>query len=293
MHLGQYGHWQSLVEARIMYDPILDREWAFISNYAHQWPSKSEKGAGWTAQLCVLLVPHWQDTPWWPLDDPKLTSSWLRLCLSSHPQTQCLHHIHCLGAAFYTMLGLDDLLGTYRSYWDVVVTAPPRLHWEAGCTCLQLQQTCAHLQGECASAQLEVIAALSPIVEPFIWLWGGGGLRWAWFRCLPHLHALLHNLCHLQWGSLGKGIPIHQMVEAPISEAFAGWGLNHGCIENSGHQSLVHCGEVAAVMGAHCMEPTGIHLNCRPNEFLVLLHDKVSVVGKLWVPLWVTINHDS
>ena len=69
------------------------------------------------------------------------------------------------------------------------------------------------------------------------------------------------------------------MVEAPTLEAFAVWGLNHGCIKNSGHQGLVHDGEGAAVVGAHHTEPNATHLNCGPDEFFVLLHDKVSVVG--------------
>ena len=69
------------------------------------------------------------------------------------------------------------------------------------------------------------------------------------------------------------------MIEAPASEAFAGWGLNSSCIENSGHQGLVHGGEGAAVVGTHHMEPNVIHLECKSDEFFVLLHDKVSVVS--------------
>ena len=49
---------------------------------------------------------------------------------------------------------------------------------------------CLLAMGECASVQLEVITALSPIVEPFIWLCGCGGLGWTWFGCLPHLCTL-------------------------------------------------------------------------------------------------------
>ena len=133
---------------------------------------------------------------------------------------------------------------------------------------------CSFAIGECAYVQLEVITAFSPIAEPFVQLCGWGGLGWTWFNCLPWLHALLHNLHHLQQGSLGKGTPVYQMVEAPASEAFVGWGLNSTCIENSDHQGLVHGGEGEAVVGAHWMEPNVVHLDCRPDEFFVLLHDK-------------------
>ena len=74
---------------------------------------------------------------------------------------------------------------------------------------------CSFTVGKCAAVQLEVITALSPIVEPSIQLCRWGGFGWTWFRCLPHSHALLHNLCHCQWGSLGKGTPIYQMIDPP------------------------------------------------------------------------------
>ena len=68
-----------------------------------------------------------------------------------------------------------------------------------------VQDMCPLALGEWASVLLEVITALSSIMEPFIWMCGWGGLGWTWLRHLPHLHALLCSLCHLQQGSMGKG----------------------------------------------------------------------------------------
>ena len=78
---------------------------------------------------------------------PRLISNYLKLCSFSHPQSQYSHHVQCHEAACYIRLSLDDLLGTCKSYWDVVVTEPPRLHQEAGCSCLQLQQICPLCNG--------------------------------------------------------------------------------------------------------------------------------------------------
>ena len=108
--------------------------------------TKSGKG-GWVngPALCpptTALARYSMMTSGWSKTDFQLSETMLILS----PWKPMLHCIWCLGAAWYTMLGLDDLVGTYGNYWHVVVTSPPRLHWEAGCSCLQLWQTCVHLQ---------------------------------------------------------------------------------------------------------------------------------------------------
>ena len=72
--------------------------------------------------------------------------------------------------------------------------------------------------GECAFVLLVVVTTLSCIIEPSICLYGWGGLKRTWLSCLPHLYALLCHLCCLQWGSLGKGAPIYQMVKPTTSQ---------------------------------------------------------------------------
>ena len=138
---------------------------------------------------------------------------------------------------------------------------------------------CMFAARECAFVLLVVVTALPSIMEPSVCLYEQGGLERTWLSCLPCSYVLPCCLSCLQQGSLGKGTPIYQMVEATTSEAFTGWGLNCCSIQDGGHQHLIHGGEGAAVMSTHCLEPNIIHLNCRPIKLLVLLHDKVPIIG--------------
>ena len=142
------------------------------------------------------------------------------------------------------------------------MTAPLRLHWEAGCSCLQLQQTCAHLQWgnvhqpslplqnhssdsagklDLDGPDLAVYITHMPFfvisAVPSEAVWGKGHQSTKWSKP-PHLKHL--------WA---------EALTAVASRIVT-------------HQGLVHCGEGAAVVGAQCMEPNVVHLNCRPNDFL-------------------------
>ena len=207
-------------------------------------PTKSEKG-GWVNGPALhpgaaSLARYSVKTSGWSKADFQLSKMILTLSpskamfmLHSMPLSSLLHHTWSGWLASYLWKLLrcsgDCTTRTTSGSRVLLLTA--------------VTDMCAFAVGECAFVLLIVVTALSSIMEPSICLYGQDGLERTWIICLPHSYTLPCCLSHLQWGSLGKGTTVCQMVEATTSEAFMGWGLDYCSIWDGGHQCLVHGSE--------------------------------------------------
>ena len=244
--------------------------------------TKSEKG-GWVngLALCPAATSCWQDTAWWPLNGLRLTLNYPTPCSSSCPQSQYSCHVQCCEAACYTRLSLDDLLGTCKKLlrcsgdWAIKTTSGKQ--GAPAYSCDRHVLICNGRMCFCPVGSyyslLSHCRTICPIAQ----------VRWTLDGpdstvCLAHMpfFAISAVSSEAVWG---KGHPSTKWSKPPHWKHLQAEVLTVVALRMVAIRawSVVVKGQLWS--DAHCTEPNVVHLNCRPDEFFVLLHDKVSVVS--------------